>query len=185
MWRKSTKSGNDAADSHLINGIVEILQREDWVIASSMSDFSVTCTKPHNERNNKIMQINHAQALLWEGRKQEALQYLNQHDWTVAIRDIRLAVAVLREEYDEAANLMSQIGKEGEIVTCSGYVDWPIFREFRKTIQFRDTFQQVFGVPFEIEAMKLESNTLKETRVLPTPGAINKKKTLKRRSTSK
>lgn len=162
LWRKSSRTGNEDADIHLISGIVEILKREDWAIARSMSEFAVTCTKPQNERNKKMMQVNHAQALIWEGKKQEALSFLNEHDWTVAIRDLRLAVSVLREEFDDAAELMKQIGRKGEIVNCQGYVDWPIFREFRKTTQFRQAFQEVFGVAFEDEAKKLESAPLSD-----------------------
>jgi hypothetical protein len=185
LWRKASRSGNEEADTHLINGIVEILQREDWAIASSMSEFAVTCTKPQNERNKKMMQVNHAQALIWEGRKQEALDFLKQHDWTVAIRDLRLAVAVLREEFEDAAELMKQIGRKGEIVDCRGYVDWPIFREFRKTIQFREAFQEVFGVAFEDEAKKLDSASLKANIPKSRPKTASKRKGAVKKRTKK
>jgi hypothetical protein len=160
LWRKGHKDGVKDADSHLINGIVEILQREDWGIASSMSEFAVNHTKPFNDMNRRMMLVNHAQALHWAGRKQESLNFIKGHDWTGAIRDLRLAVAVLEEKYSDASALMLQIGRKGEIVDCRGYVDWPIFRDFRLSLEFRNAFLAVYEVPFDDEVKKLESETI-------------------------
>lgn len=54
---------------------------------------------------------------------------------------------------------MLEIGQKGEIVDCQGYIEWPIFRDFRKTKQFRDAFKEVFGVPFEEEVKKRETQS--------------------------
>lgn len=175
LWRKACAEDAEAADTHLTNGIVEILQREEWDVARNMSEFGVTCAKPHNDRNKTLLRVNHAQALLWAGRKKEALDFLNKFDWSATIRDFQLAVAVLREDYEAAGELMRKIGEQGEIVVCAGYIDWPIFREFRKSEQFRKAFKDVYNVQFEDEATQ-------ELKVLADKSSL---KTAKRKKAKK
>lgn len=65
-------------------------------------------------------------------------------DWTAASDKFKLADAVLREDFGQAAALMTKIGLGGEIHKA-GYRDWPLFKEFRRTDVFQETFQQIFG----------------------------------------
>lgn len=43
---------------------------------------------------------------------------------------------------------MVQVGADSTDMPIHGYVGWPIFREFRTTNQFSDTFKRIFGVEF-------------------------------------
>ena len=70
-------------------------------------------------------------------------------DWSGSFRDFRLAVDVLHDRYENAIDLMRQIGKTGELVRMDGYRDWPLFREIRKTDQFKAVFQEIYGEPLE------------------------------------
>ena len=74
---------------------------------------------------------------------------LNTFDWSAYSNDFKLAKAVLIEEYEIAAQMMKKIGSEGE-VQKTDYRDWPIFKEFRKTDYFQQTYKEVFGESFEI-----------------------------------
>jgi hypothetical protein len=49
---------------------------------------------------------------------------------------------------------MKKIGPEGELTKIDGYLNWPIFREFRSTPQFSSAFLSIFGVAFEVEVRK-------------------------------
>jgi hypothetical protein len=51
---------------------------------------------------------------------------------------------VLFDNFDEAAQIMQDIGPKGEVVNEHAYLSWPIFREFRKTEQFAQAFLSVF-----------------------------------------
>ena len=42
---------------------------------------------------------------------------------------------------------MKLIGKDGGIIK-SDYMHWPIFKEFRKTNQFLEVYENIFGVIF-------------------------------------
>lgn len=84
----------------------------------------------------------------WSGDNDSALTVLKTEDWDGSIRDLRLAVAVVEEKYDNAADLMRKIGKEGELVRDFGYAKWPIFREFRKSPQFLKAYHDIYGIEF-------------------------------------
>lgn len=58
-------------------------------------------------------------------------------------------MAVLRDNYEAAANLMPAAEKDE--LLHNGYKDWPIFKEFRKSQQFLEAYQKVYGKPFVIQ----------------------------------
>ncbi len=95
--------------------------------------------------------VNRAQAYKWSGDKQTTAEILRQQDWSATSDSFKLAEAVLNERYEEAARLMKTIGPSGEPHKVD-YRDWPLFREFRKTPEFRKAYEDVFGQPaFEAE----------------------------------
>jgi len=51
---------------------------------------------------------------------------------------------------------MKLIGKDGEI-TKFDYMHWPIFKEFRKTNQFLEAYENIFGVKF-VKEEELETS---------------------------
>jgi hypothetical protein len=186
LWRKTADSNSEPADSHLTDGILEILKREEWQIARQMTEFAVSFAKPASEMNKRTMAINHAQALRWAGDIDAAKNELSQHDWSGTVRDFRLAVAVLEEDFSEAARLMKSIGQQGELVDCRGYIDWPLFREFRKTEEFRSAFEEVYDTPFEDEVKKVEAESFAEAN--PSQQSRNtttRKKAVKKKAVKK
>jgi hypothetical protein len=66
-----------------------------------------------------IITVN-AQALKRDGAVEEASTILNEVDWTAAANDFNLENSVLLERYDEAADLMRRIGREGELLKEQG-----------------------------------------------------------------
>lgn len=162
LWRKACPSELNEADNSLTDQIIEVLTREEWELARRLTEFSVKLPRVANDLNQRIMVINHAQAIRWSGDPQGAIAFLNKYDWTSAVRDFRLAVAVLQDDYSQAADLMRHIGRTGELVNCRTYIDWPLFREFRTTDQFRMAFEEVYGVPFQNEARRVEEERFSE-----------------------
>ena len=159
LLRVSDESAIEEADAHLGNLIFELLKGSEWELALRMGEFGQKLAqkkyrKPRNDRAVKIITINHSQAAKWSGNKAAAFQILDQFDWSGSAQEFRFAVACLKEEWDTAATLMQQIGPDSELCPIHGYVGWPIYREFRVTTQFLDTFRSMFGVEFATEVTK-------------------------------
>jgi len=50
----------------------------------------------------------------------------------------------LKDDFQVALSYMNRIGKGGQ-VPAEAYSDWPIFREFRKTDEFKTAYEAIFG----------------------------------------
>lgn len=77
---------------------------------------------------------------------------LSNVDWSASIRDFRLAVSILNNEYDRAAAIMKQIGKKGELVHEVAYHQWPLFLTFRERPEFQQAYEEIYGYPFYVKA---------------------------------
>lgn len=93
------------------------------------------------------MLVNLAQANKWSGNAAKCKELLDQQDWSAAAREFSLAVAVLNNRWREAAEIMKAIGADGELPKRV-YSEWPIFREFRKTVEFTSAYSDIFGEAF-------------------------------------
>ena len=136
-----------------------LLKLEKWPLTIRLGEFGDVLAKrktrqPRKERSLRIIIINHAQAAKWSGDKATSMTILDAVDWSGSVPEFRLAVASLREEWDNAAALMKEVGGKSELFPPHGYVGWPVFREFRATPQFSEAFRSIFGVSFEEEVKK-------------------------------
>ena len=163
LWRKSNSNSIHAADSHLADCIFEILKNEKWSFALKMGDFVQELAKlkgQHFRREKvlKIMLLNHAQAAKWSGNTELLRDLLASVDWSGSLPEFQMAVEILKENYEKAAEWMVKIGRNSDLMPAHGYVGWPIFREFRSTPQFLEAFRSTFDVDFHEELQKSEGD---------------------------
>jgi hypothetical protein len=142
LWRKCSPRMIPDSEAALNQEIYILLRQEEWHLAKTIGRFAMGLPDPKGDYIPKLIRLNYAQSLKWSGDSSGCLAVIDI-DWTASIRDLRLGVEVLKENYDNAANLMHQIGKEGELVRDFGYAKWPIFREFRKTAQFLEAYEKI------------------------------------------
>ncbi|QDT36560.1 hypothetical protein [Stratiformator vulcanicus] len=148
LWRKVFPNEHHIANSHLIDPVYQSLQIERWDRAILISEFAGTVEGKANERDRRIRVINSAIAYRFSGNERRCEDVLSAEDWSAASKDFNLAVEVLRGNFEDAACLMTEIGKKGDLVTKSAYHTWPLFREFRRSGQFLTVYEKVFGSTF-------------------------------------
>lgn len=147
LWRKVLPAEAEIANKHIRLAVYDALRRKNWRLAASMGAFSLSpeMQKGADDLNIRIRSINLAIAYKKSKKPDECLKVLTSCDWTASIRDFKLAVAVLKDEYEKAADLMRQIGKSGELVHQGAYHDWPLFSEFRDRDEFCKAYLDVYG----------------------------------------
>lgn len=147
LWRKVLPAEAEIANEHIRLAVYDALRRKNWRLAASMGAFSLSpeMQKGADDLNIRIRSINLAIAYKKSKKPDECLKVLTSCDWTASIRDFKLAVAVLKDEYETAADLMRQIGKSGELVHQGAYHDWPLFSEFRDRDEFFKAYLDVYG----------------------------------------
>lgn len=159
LWRKVRPDELALADKHLHSVAYDALQFEEWEWSAIVSDFALNQRVTANEQSKLIALINLAIALKSSGVGQRGATLLNEVDWSAKRLEFKLAVAVLRDDFSSAADLMLQIGKKTDLLEESSYHDWPLFREFRGTPEFLRAFEDVYGRSFTREVQKEAEKT--------------------------
>jgi hypothetical protein len=138
-----------AADDHLNELLFQLLLAEKNSLAVILGQFAVDVLKKHaSDRSRRMMLINLAQAFKWQGKEDTAKVLTGKEDWTACGAEFQLAVAVLSDDFDTAAHIMQRLGPDDEAVSEADYGDWPLFKEFRKSDQFLQTYRTVYGKDF-------------------------------------
>ncbi|WP_250463386.1 hypothetical protein [Microbulbifer litoralis] len=147
LWRKLFPQELDGADSSLINVSFSLIHEGQYSLAQKILDFGTETIKRHaSDSNRRILIINRAQSYYHDNNKTKANEILDKEDWSSCADHFQLCVNVLKEDFDAAESLMKRIGDNGQIKEAD-YLDWPVFREFRKIDSFKSTFEEIFAKP--------------------------------------
>jgi hypothetical protein len=147
-WRKVRPDQSDEQNHFLNDVIFELLNREDFSLARSISDFGATLRGVSKEVTRRTMCINRAQAYKWGGKQDEAIKIVKEFDWDASSPKFRLAVAIIKDEYEEAARLMQTVAHDDiEGISMESYRSWPLFRDARNQLSFQKAFSDKFFEP--------------------------------------
>lgn len=103
-----------------------------------------------------VFSINKALCIYLKGEKQKAYSIVSKLDCSAAENIYRLAVAVIREKFDDAVDLMKEMGNEKN--HQEAYKEWPLFTEFRKLEQFRSTYHDIFNEDYVCDDENISSD---------------------------
>lgn len=148
LWRKVLPDDIEKADVHLNDVVYDALSLEQWSLAEIGGEFFVKQKNFHSELTKKMAVINYSISLKNLGKISEMSSVLGSFDWTASIPEFRLGTAVLMGRTDEALNLMRSIGKNGQILKEHSYHTWPLFGEFRDSLDFQKCYEEIYGYQF-------------------------------------
>lgn len=156
LWRKVLPSESEQANDELNEQIYRVLCAKRWKTAAHLGTFSLTETmlSGASGMQHRIRLCNTAIALKNLKQFDELKRLLGSMDWSASIRDFRLALAILEDRNADAASLMKQIGKKGELVHEVAYHQWPLFSGFRELPEFHRAYEDIYGYPFFVKAEK-------------------------------
>lgn len=174
LWSKVIPNKSQLAADAMNNSIFLLLKSERWKTASEFGIFGLTDVylKNIDDITKKIRVINTAIALKNCKKEKEALEQIERVDWSSALRDFKLAVAIIKKDYLEASLIMKQIGKQGEMIGQISYHGWPLFREFRDTKEFQMAYESIYGISFiekTSEEAAVKSKAIKKETKLVKP----------------
>ena len=140
----------DNADASLIDISYSLIDEGRNRLAARILDFACNLPKYSSELNKLMLIVNRAQAYKWGNNKEEAQRILGEVDWSAKSNDFKLANFVLLEDWENATKIMLLIGA-GSDQTKFGYGNWPLYKEFRKTKAFLETYKDIFSEEFSEE----------------------------------
>ncbi len=157
LWRKILPSERERADRNLNDLVYDLLVNKKFDLAVILGDFALNTLKKYSHDDlRRVMVVNFAQAHKWKKNQAEADRIIDEHDWSSCSHEFKLAIAVLKNDFPRAAEIMKTIGRDGP-VQMNDYRDWPLFTEFRSSSEFATAFENVFGQkPEPLEATPID-----------------------------
>ncbi len=134
LWRKLKPDQLEEADDNLTDVTYDLLAAGKFSLACKLFDFACITLKKHGSAHSKlVMIINRAQAYKWMGDPDKCKSALNDEDWSACAPQFHLAIAVLEDNFERAAEIMRSIGPNG-VMKETYYQEWPLFRDFERLI---------------------------------------------------
>ena len=150
LWRKLIPKELEEAEDSFIEVTYGLLLSKEYELAEQLLEITkVKGFKKLNAESGLYMTVNLAICLKGQEKNDQCLKLLSSIDFSALSAKFKLANYVLREEYDAAEKVMRQIG-DSEELTEVNYREWPLFRWFRKTDQFKSAFKDIFGDEYVI-----------------------------------
>lgn len=134
------------AEVHIDALGLQMLNEHRWKEALMVFDYAAKLRGAWvwNESLRRNYIIHKAQALKGLGKQDAAVRSIESEDWSAAHSRYLLAIALIKDNFDGAAELMSAAG-----FSENSYHTWPIFEAFRETTQFKTEFNKLFGKDFD------------------------------------
>lgn len=153
LWRKSFPSDIENADKNFIETTFNLLQSEKYELAIILLNFiteTKVVIKKCNDETRRIYIINKAIAYKFSGNTDKAKQIIESEDWSACDETFKLAEAILKDQIKKAIESMRKIGQHGKIGK-NEYREWPLFKHFRNTKNFKKAYKQIFKETFRIK----------------------------------
>ena len=154
VWRKLMK-GNKKADYYLNTICYDLIKQEKYDMAKTMLHFATETIKDAaNDEVRRMFIINYALAHYLSGDKKACIKILGREDWTASATMFKLAEAVLKEDYKLAASKMEAAKSD---INNVAYCEWPLFKDFRNSEEFKTEYERLFGQGFEYNEPEKEN----------------------------
>jgi len=139
------------ADKGLNHLAIRFLNNGDFELAKIICEYDINLPAKFRSSDGEMYYfalINRAIAVKFLGEDFE--QGLKEICWDAFHPKYKICLHVLRDEFDEAANLMKNKDVI-EKITKIGFRTWPVFREFRSSTQFIQTYKEIFNEEFIVD----------------------------------
>lgn len=145
----------ETADTSFLNISFELIQNRQYELAKELYDFSDKYIKRFSTDDLRLRIIlNRAQTYKWLNQEEECKKIIKSEDWSARADLYKLASSVLINDYPNSILIMKNIGDNPKIIEKTFYRDWPIFKLFIQTQEFKDAYFEIFGESFEITEEK-------------------------------
>jgi hypothetical protein len=170
LFRKQFPKELGYADSALQEIGYELMKSDEWSLARSIFGFAVSLPVGivSGDQFRRLAIINYCISLNALGEHEAVKKQIAGVDWTACASQFRLAVAVLNHDYAEAGRLMLTMRKDDPIIEAH-YREWPLFREFRSTANFRRAFKKLYRRDFDHLTKQAVSTRLSSEDIRRSP----------------
>ncbi|EAA6522349.1 hypothetical protein DOI81_18925 [Salmonella enterica subsp. enterica serovar Gaminara] len=145
LWNKIFKEDIKHIEKSIHDISYETLDRGKYELVIAISPLFLS--KSFNSIGEAIKRttlINYCIALKENGNKKASDRLLDEYDWTACDPAFKMAEKILREDYKTAAAYMKKSYDMGDLQK-EDIDQWPLFLQFRKTDEFKELYDLLFG----------------------------------------
>lgn len=146
FWSKFIPDEKEIAAKNITEITYNLIQKEQYALAIILLEFANKYLRKHKDFDKKVYKINLAQAYKWSGNFEQCKKILEAEDWSACDQVFKMCASVLKDEFQIATDIMKEIGPKEDLVET--YQEWPIFKEFRKSVEFLNAYKIVYGKDF-------------------------------------
>lgn len=169
IWRRLCPDRLESSDDNIINTAYHLIEDGQYELAIRILDFFTQPNiKHHDETCRRFILLNRAQAYKWFGKVKECEEIVASEDWSASEDKLKIAVAVLRDDFKGCFNLMRKLRHDTEYHR-SYYKEWPIFQKLRQQTEFLKVYEECYGEPFLLEQTAESDESNKSGEQLPAP----------------
>ena len=141
----------ERADISFLNISFELIQNKQYELAKELYDFSDKYIKKYNSNDMKLrILLNRAQTYKWLNEEEQCEKIIRSVDWTAFSDLFKMCSFVLLNDFTKAAKIMKNIGNNESIINKNNYKDWPIFKRFINSDEFKATYLDIYSEELEV-----------------------------------
>lgn len=150
LWYKiRPQEGLEMIDS-LSEVAYDLIKDEEYELGLDIIDYALSnksWAKEIKAAQQLVFRVNKALAFHLRDMQDECEKIVDSIDVTAAELRYHLAVAVLRNDYDDAYYIMEKIGKDDAMRV--NYKIWPLFNKIRQESAFVEKFKEIYNEEYE------------------------------------
>jgi len=145
-YRRLFPNELESADRALNNLAIRFMNEGEYILAEIITTFDLAIPDKLRSQDTEYLYFAYInQAISRKYLNKDFEKGLNGIHWNVFHPKYALCLHALREEYEEASNLMYSKEIQNEI-TQEGFRTWPAFRDFRDSHQFNKAYKDIYGI---------------------------------------
>lgn len=149
IWNKLLPTENEEIQQSITSVGYELIFDERYELARILLNFALDLLIKDTSPSRKyIAIINIAQSYKWQNLENECKEILGTINWDCLSTMFQIAFKVLTDDYTAASKLMYVIKESGELSKAE-YQEWPLFKNFRESTEFKEAYRNIFGDDFE------------------------------------
>lgn len=142
----------EQADDSFMNITFELIQNKQYELAKVMFEFEDKYIKKYSNQDTELrILLNRAQTYKWLDDSEKCEEIIKSRDWSACGEILKMGSFVLLGEFVSAAESMKLIGDNEKVIHKSSYTDWPIFKEFIETDEFKTAFKEIYKTEPEVK----------------------------------
>lgn len=158
IWRKLMPTQIELAAAELDHFAYRLILQRSYNAAANILKFGLyEMKKQGTDAIRKQIIVNYANAVKLGGNLEEAIEILDNEDWSATTDKYKICVAAIKGELKVVKSLMRKV-VDMNLMQIEAFQTWPVFEGARADQDFVEAFEKGFGIKITEDREKYKSS---------------------------